>query len=104
MTSYDTVSAATDGLRLRGFELDFNIAFDKIMCQQNGICLNPDQFEIVEHHRFEGNSDPADEAIVLAIQSTDSKLKGILVDGYGVSAGNATAEMIRKLAVHPSSS
>ena len=101
MLVYDTVTAATEGLRQRGFDLDFNIAFDKIRCQQNGICLNPDQFEIVEHHRFEGNSDPADQAIVFAIQSIDSKLKGILVDGYGASADDSSEDMIRKLAVHP---
>ncbi len=100
MFSYDTVSAATEGLRKRGYDLDFNIAFDQITCQQNGVCLNPDQFEIVEHHRFEGNSDPGDSAIVFAVESKNGELKGILVDGYGASADAASDEMIRKLAIH----
>jgi hypothetical protein len=102
MYSYETVTAATEGLRKRGFDLDFNIAFDQITCQQNGACLNPDQFEIVEHYRFEGNSDPADAAIVFAIESKSGDLKGLLIDGYGPSAAAASGEMIRKLSVHPS--
>jgi hypothetical protein len=102
MYAYETVTAATEGLRKRGFVLDFNIAFDQITCQQNGVCLNPDQFEIVEHYRFEGNSDPADAAIVFAIESKSSDLKGILIDGYGASAAAVSDDMIRKLSVHTS--
>jgi len=41
MYQYDTVVAALNGLKSRGFSLDFNIAFDKLICSNSGTCLNP---------------------------------------------------------------
>ena len=40
------------------------------------------QVKIVNFYRFEGESDPADNSIVYAIE-TDDDLKGMLVDSYG---------------------
>jgi hypothetical protein len=100
MTAYDTITDALNGLRKNGYVLDFNIAFDKLMCSQNGVCLNPEQFEITNHFRFEGNTDPADEAVVYAVESKDGKMKGVLVSAYGVYSDPVSDEMIRKLAVH----
>jgi hypothetical protein len=99
MQAYDSLLAAIDGLRARGYSLDFNIAFDTLLCQQNGVCLNPGQFEIVEHHRFEGNSDPDDSSVLYAIESKDGQMKGVLVSAYGVYSDPVSDEMIRKLAV-----
>ncbi|WP_336514341.1 phosphoribosylpyrophosphate synthetase [Pollutibacter soli] len=99
MKAYDTLSEAIAGLKNDGYSLDFNIAFDKIECVQNGICLNPEQFEITDYHRFEGNSDPADESVVYTVESHDGKMKGLLVNGYGVSAADISDELLRKLSV-----
>lgn len=50
-------------------------------------------------HRFEGNTDPADEAVVYGIASLNG-LKGVLVTGYGISAEGMGAEIAKKLAFH----
>jgi len=100
MPSYDNLVDALEGLRQEGFVLDFNIAFDKLECRQNRLCLNPAQFEILQHHRFEGNSDPADSSVVYAVASSDGSLKGVLVSAYGMYADTASEEMIGKLAIH----
>ena len=97
MHTYDTVSAATNGLRERGYTLDFNLEENCLICSGNK--YNPDDFEIVEIHRFEGMSDPADSAIVYGIKSIDGK-KGVLVNGYGISANPLTSAMAKKLSVH----
>lgn len=68
MHNYDTVVDALNGLKARGYTINFNIAFDKLICSDNRICLNPHEFEIVEMHRFEGNSNPADEDVVYAVR------------------------------------
>ena len=99
MQTYDTLLAAIDGLRARGYGFDFNIAFDSLLCRQNGLCLNPSQFEIVEHHRFEGNSDPDDSSVLYAVESKDASMKGILVSAYGVYSDPVSDDMVRKLAV-----
>ncbi len=97
MYTYDTVSGAVSGLKKRGFDIDFNLEENCLICQHGK--LNADDFEIVEVHRFEGDSDPSDEAVVYAIESKDG-MKGVLVNGYGISADTLSSEMAKKLSVH----
>lgn len=97
MIAYDTVSEAVNGLRKRGFSTDFNLQKNCIVCNTGK--FDPHDFEIVEVHRFEGNTDPADAAVVYGIESNNG-LKGVLVSGYGISAEGMSAEMARKLSLH----
>ncbi|MEO5564840.1 MAG: phosphoribosylpyrophosphate synthetase [Chitinophagaceae bacterium] len=97
MYTYDTVSAATTGLRERGYTLDFNLHENCLICHEDK--FNPDDFEIMEVYRFEGNSDPADEAVVYAIESKTG-LKGVLVNGFGISANAMSSDMVKKLSLH----
>lgn len=96
MYTYDTVSAAVNGLKQRGYTVDFNLQENCIVCHDDK--FNPEDFEITEVYRFEGNSDPADEAIVYAIESNKGH-KGVLVNGYGISSDPMTNEMAKKLAI-----
>jgi hypothetical protein len=97
MYSYETVTEAVTGLKQRGFTLDFNLQGNCLVCDEH--TLDIDDFEIVEFYRFEGPSDPADEAIVYAIAS-DKGVKGILVGGYGIYSEEMSGEMARKLQIH----
>jgi len=99
MYSYDTVSQAINALKQRGFTLDFNLEVDSIVCHETPVTLMPSEFEITEVYRFEGNSDPADEAIVYAIESKHGH-KGVLVNGFGISADSVSDEMIKKLNIN----
>lgn len=94
MYSYDTLSQAVNGLKDRGYTIDFNLTENCLVC--HGDKYDIDDFEITEMHRFEGNSNPSDESIIYAIESKDGK-KGVLVSGYGISAEGMSAEMARKL-------
>ncbi len=100
MYQYDTVVAALKGLKERGYELDFNIAFDKLVCVQNGSCLNPAAFEITEVHRFEGDTNPSDEDVVYAVESKDGKMKGVVTSAFGIYADSISTDMIKKLQMH----
>lgn len=97
MISYDTVSEAINDLKKRGFDVDFNLQENCIVCHNDK--FNVEDFEITEVYRFEGNTDPSDEAIVYAIESKNGK-KGVLVNGYGISADVMDAEMAKKLSIH----
>ena len=99
MESYHTVVAALNGLKARGYTVNFNIAFDKLTCSDNNICLNPDKFEIVEMHRFEGNSNPADEDVVYAVESKSGDIKGVISSAFGVYADAASTSMLQKLTI-----
>lgn len=100
MQYYDSVKEALADLQARGFTIDFNIAFDQLTCKLTGICLKPEDFEIVEHHRFEADTNPDESSVVYAIASIDGTQKGILVDAYGIYGEPRSDEMIRKLKVH----
>ena len=102
MISYDTVTEAVKGLKERGYTLDFNIAFDKLICTDKDICLHPEDFEIVEVHRFEGDSNPEDEDVVYAVESKDGKTKGVITSAFGMYADPASNKIIEKLAMHKS--
>ncbi len=100
MENYDIVVAALKGLKSKGFSLDFNIAFDKIICNENGLCLNPNEFEITAVFRFEGDSNPSDENIVYDIESKDGSIKGSLTSAYGLYADTINTVMLQKLTIH----
>src|SRR4051812_32477287 len=102
MFTYDTVVAALNGLKERGYKTDFNLAFDKLICNETGVCLNPSEFEITEVHRFEGNTDPSDEDVVYAIESKDGKIKGSFSGAFGTYADLVSNEMLKKIKMHVS--
>lgn len=95
--NYDTVTEAIKGLQQRGFTVDFNLSENCLVCDTGK--YEADDFEIVEVYRFEGNTDPSDEAIVYAIESKNG-IKGVLVNGYGISADPMSSEMAKKLSIH----
>ena len=98
MYEYDTVTEAVKGLKQRGFNIDFNLEADRLHCPNPSLSLKPDEFSITEFYRFEGESDPADEAVVYAIESARGE-KGLLVTGFGITAEGVGEEMIEKLSL-----
>lgn len=100
MVTYDTVVEALNGLKAKGYTTNFNLAFDKLICHDDNTCLNPNEFEITEVHRFEGATNPADEDVVYAIESKSGTIKGVLTGAFGLYADSASTEMLSKLAIH----
>jgi hypothetical protein len=98
MYTYDTVSEAISNLKARGYTLDFNLQKDQVDCNALPLALQPDEFEIMETYRFEGDSNPDDEAIVYAIASKHGH-KGVLVNGFGPSADTLSNEIVKKLSL-----
>jgi len=98
--SYGTLSETINGLKKEGYTLDFNIRQECLVCSITNTVLSPDDFEIDKVYRFEGMSNPDDQAILYAISSPKFEVKGVLVNGYGISADDATDAMIEKLKTH----
>ena len=91
MYHYATVSKALEELKEKGFTVDFNI-------QETKIINNPNDFEIVHIYRYEGESDPGDEATVFGIKSTAGE-KGVYVAGLSATADNSAAMVLTDLAI-----
>jgi hypothetical protein len=85
---YSTVSEALKQLKEKGFDTDFNLGNN---------CISPKDFEILEVYRYEGQTDPADEATVYGIESS-SGIKGVLVTPYGAAA-DLSGEILTKLSI-----
>jgi hypothetical protein len=98
MRSYNTVIDAVNDLTQRGYCEDFNLKPTCLECSSLNLKLHPEDFNVDEFYRFEGMSNPDDNAIVFAISSKEG-VKGVLVDAYGTYAENLTESMVRKLSV-----
>ncbi|MBI3510247.1 MAG: phosphoribosylpyrophosphate synthetase [Bacteroidetes bacterium] len=98
MKSYETMSEAVNDLVKRGYDHDFNIEKEFLICEAENFRLSPDEFCIDEIYRFEGDTDPGDENIVYAISSEKKGVKGILVNAFGPYTDSLSAEIVAKLA------
>lgn len=77
--------------------MDFNLKYNCLECVGNLLKIFPGDFMVDKHYRFEGDSDPGDEAIVYAISSLKHNIKGVLINGYGLSSDSMTDDMIKGL-------
>ena len=83
--TYTTMADAMNDLKRRGFTADFELIGQTFRAMGSERAFQPDELTIVEHHQFEGSSDPEEMAVVYAIEARDGT-RGVLVDAYGVDA------------------
>lgn len=93
----DTLSQTIEALKKEGYVENFNLQQNCIECRDGHFKVFHDEFIIDKYYRFEGESDPADEAIVYAISSPKYGIKGILVNGAGIYTDDLTDEMLETL-------
>ena len=100
MNTMNTITEVLNKLKKDGYTIDFNLQANCIECEENALKIHPEEFVVDETFRFEGDSNPDDEAIVYAISSTKHKLKGTLVNGYGITSDELTNNMIKALKIN----
>lgn len=97
MEHMTTLSEITNKLTEEGYELDFNVTENTTDGPGKYLQAHPDEFVIDKIYRFEGFSDPEDEAVVYAISSTVKEMKGVLINGYGAYADEKTNNLVKQL-------
>ncbi|SHM73730.1 MULTISPECIES: cupin domain-containing protein [Chryseobacterium] len=100
--SFGTLSQTINELAKVGYTHDFNRQDNCEICHNENIMLSPVDFKIDKVYRFEGTSDPDYQSILYAISSSKFNVKGIIVNGYGISSDDATSKIIEKLSANPS--
>ena len=100
MENFDTLSQAIEVLRSEGYVEDFNLKQNCLECRQGQFKIFHDEFEIDKVFRFDVMTDPDDQSILYAISSDKYRLKGLLVNAYGIYSDPLTDEMIEKLRHH----
>ncbi len=96
---FDTLVDALNDLNKRGYAGNLKLSADYLEEPERALTLYPEHFRVVESYRFEGMTDPADSAVVYAIESNTGDFKGVLVTAYGVYADEISPELIRALEI-----
>jgi hypothetical protein len=99
MEQYSTLSGTMNELRKEGYTEDFNLQQNCLECRNGQFKVFTDEFKIDKYFRFEGQSNPSDQAILYAISSDKHQLKGLLVNAYGIYSEPVTDEMVKKLRI-----
>lgn len=97
MKHMTTLSEVLNNLREEGYTVDFNLGSDSLHVLKDKLQIYPDDFVVDRHYRFEGMSDPSDQAVVYAISSSKFNLKGVVVNGYGIYADDDTSELMKTI-------
>ncbi|MFI5195460.1 MAG: phosphoribosylpyrophosphate synthetase [Chitinophagales bacterium] len=92
-----TITEVINKLRADGYTEDFNLQQNCLVCRNGHYTVFHNEFVIDKVYRFEGGSDPADEATVYAISSPRYGIKGVLVNGAGIYTDELTDEMLESL-------
>jgi len=88
---YASVSKALEELKSMDFTIDFNL-------QEEAIYKHPEHYEILHIYRYEGDSNPDDEAIVYGIQSKTGE-KGVFVAGFSANSESEAAKVLHELSI-----
>lgn len=79
MENYATKTELVSNLQARGYDLDFVVRNEGILCIQQNKFLRPEAFEIMETYHFEGKQNPYDSYTIYAIESIQNDFKGTLI-------------------------
>ncbi len=97
MDAPSTVTEAVSLLRERGYVDDVDLQGSTLACSGKGSSCNLSSVVVDHTFRFEGDSDPGDEAIVLGLRFPDSDVRAILVSAFGADAEPEVAEFFAGL-------
>lgn len=102
MSPYSTLSGTMNELRKQGYTEDFNLRQNCLECRNGEFKLVDSEFKVDRFFRFEGESNPSDSAILYAISSDAKKLKGLLVNAYGIYSEPFADKIVKKLEMRTS--
>lgn len=91
-----TLSSVTNTAYKRGYTENFQMKKDGMFAPSSGISYHPNEVKIDNFYRFEGASDPQDNAILYLLETHDG-LKGCLIDGYGNGADKEIADFVNDI-------
>lgn len=90
---YTTLSEAVEHLKERGFSHNLRISEEGKLVESGEKSFEPSEVKLVEFHRFEGTSDPADMSILYVLE-TESGVKGTVVDYFGAEGSEVVSDFM----------
>jgi len=92
----NTLTECLQRLNSLGFHVQFKAVENGLESLTTKQVYTPKQVHIVNFYRFEGESDPGDNAILYAI-STSSGERGSLIDSYGSNNDPLITDFIKQV-------
>lgn len=93
----ETMSEALARLAAAGFDDDLVPDGDRLLAVRTGVRHDPANLAVAETVRFEGQTDPDDEAIVFALTDPAGEPVGTFTMPYGPAAGAEEAAIVERL-------
>ena len=78
-----SLSTCLNRIVLDGYTEDFKVTEEGLQGMNNHTVYVPTQLQVVNFFRFEGMSDPDDNAVLYVIETEDGT-KGTLIDAFGI--------------------
>ncbi len=82
MNTMNTMTSCVNKVIRLGYTDTFKITDRGLFSTSRNRYYRPEQIRVVNFYRFEGASDPSDNAIMYVIETSDGLL-GTLIDAYG---------------------
>jgi hypothetical protein len=93
----ETISQAVARLRDSGYPDEFSADAQGLKSATTGAVYRPETLRVDEAVRFEGQSDPGDEAVVFALVPGDGAPGGTYAVAFGPAMGALDAEIVPRL-------
>ena len=93
----ETLSDAVSRLQAIGYRDSFRAEASGLRALAARQVFAPEDLVVDDVVRFEGPTDPGDEAILFALRSKDGEVRGTFASGYGAGVDPATAELVVRL-------
>ena len=93
----ETLSEAIARLESEGFRDSFRPEGGRLWAAAAERFFAPEALIVEEVVRFEGESDPGDEAILFALRSRTGDVHGTFSAGFGPASDAASADLVRRL-------
>ena len=89
-----SLSYCMDKAIREGYTANFNVSEHLLHHADSGKSYQPEQVHVVNFFRFEGITDPDDNAILYIIETNDGR-KGTIADAYGTYADEEVGAFFR---------
>jgi hypothetical protein len=91
-----TLVSCLNSLVRNGFDEHFKVTENGLKALRTGKYYPAKDVKVLNYYRFEGDSDPADNSILYAIETRDG-LRGTLVDAFGPYADSKVTNFMTEV-------
>jgi hypothetical protein len=92
----ETLVSVLNKLEENGYITQFKATSNGLVSLSTGLVFQPSDVKVESFYRFEGESNPEDNAVLYAIKTYNGE-SGTLIDGYSNSGSAEVGEFMRKV-------